>query len=90
MREGEHDRPDQHDYFMGIAMAVRRRANCLGSRIGALIVVKGRIVSTGYNGTPENMPTVWTEVAIAVRIGINTNQEPAMISASACTPNKMP
>ena len=56
MREGEHDRPDQHDYFMGIAMAVRRRANCLGSRIGALIVVKGRIVSTGYNGAPENMP----------------------------------
>jgi len=53
---GEYVRPDQHEYFMGIAMAVRRRANCLGSRIGALIVVKGRIVSTGYNGTPENMP----------------------------------
>jgi len=49
-------RPEQHEYFMGIAMAVRKRANCLGSRIGALIVMKGRIVSTGYNGTPENMP----------------------------------
>jgi dCMP deaminase len=52
----QHGRPDQHEYFMGIAMAVRKRANCLGSRIGAIIVVKGRIVSTGYNGTPENMP----------------------------------
>lgn len=56
MHDAEHARPDQNEYFMGIAMAVRRRANCLGSRIGAIIVVKGRIVSTGYNGTPENMP----------------------------------
>jgi dCMP deaminase len=56
MDANEDTRPDQHEYFMGIAIAVRKRANCLGSRIGALIVVKGRIVSTGYNGTPENMP----------------------------------
>ncbi len=48
-------RPDRDEYFMGIAMAVRRRANCKGSRIGAVIVLNGRIVSTGYNGTPENM-----------------------------------
>src|SRR5713101_7132055 len=56
MDVNDNARPDQHEYFMGIAMAVRKRANCLGSRIGAVIVVKGRIVSTGYNGTPENMP----------------------------------
>ena len=48
--------PDPHEYCMGIAMAVRRRANCLGSSIGAVVVSKGRIISTGYNGTPENMP----------------------------------
>lgn len=56
MDSNDDARPEQHEYFMGIAMAVRKRANCLGSRIGALIVMKGRIVSTGYNGTPENMP----------------------------------
>jgi len=50
------DIPSPDEYFMGIAIAVRKRANCRGSRIGAVIVVKGRIVSTGYNGTPENMP----------------------------------
>jgi dCMP deaminase len=50
------DRPEQHEYFMGIAMAVRKRANCLGSRIGAVLVLDRRIVATGYNGTPENMP----------------------------------
>jgi dCMP deaminase len=48
-------RPGYHDYFMGIAMAVRRRANCLGNRVGAVIVLDRRIVATGYNGTPENM-----------------------------------
>jgi dCMP deaminase len=41
---------------MGIAMAVRRRANCVGNRVGAVLVLEDRIVSTGYNGTPENMP----------------------------------
>jgi dCMP deaminase len=51
----EDGRPDMHEYYMGIAMAVRKRANCLGSRVGAVAVVGNRIVSTGYNGTPSKM-----------------------------------
>lgn len=43
------------DYYMGIAMAVRRKANCLGRRVGAVVVKNNRIISTGYNGTPEGM-----------------------------------
>ncbi len=49
-------RPAPDDYFMGIAYAVRERANCLGYKVGAIVVLQGRVVSTGYNGTPENMP----------------------------------
>ena len=49
------DRPDRDRYFMGIAIAVRERANCIGSRVGAIIVQEGRIISTGYNGTPSGM-----------------------------------
>ncbi len=49
------DLPERDEYFMTIAMAVRRRANCLGNRVGAIIVRDNRIISTGYNGTPENM-----------------------------------
>ena len=49
-------RPGFDAYFMGIAEAVRRRADCRGSRVGAIIVVDHRIVSTGYNGTAEGMP----------------------------------
>lgn len=48
-------RPDRDRYFMGIAMAVRARANCLGNRVGAVLVLEDRVVSTGYNGTPEDM-----------------------------------
>jgi len=49
-------RPSMDEYLMGIAMAVRQRANCTGNRVGAVISKDGRIVSTGYNGTPRNMP----------------------------------
>ena len=48
-------RPDPDSYFMGIALAVRARANCTGRRVGAVIVRDNRILSTGYNGTPSKM-----------------------------------
>jgi dCMP deaminase len=48
-------RPEPDAYFMGIAMAVRSRANCTGRRVGAIIVRDRRILSTGYNGTPTKM-----------------------------------
>ncbi len=48
-------RPDRIEYYMGIALAVRRRANCLGSHVGAVLVLEDRIISTGYNGTPAGM-----------------------------------
>lgn len=54
--EGERLRPGWDEYYMRIAMAVRARANCLGNRVGAILVKDERIISTGYNGTPENMP----------------------------------
>lgn len=46
---------DRHEYYMNIAIAVRKKANCLGRRVGAVLVRENRIVSTGYNGTPSGM-----------------------------------
>lgn len=48
-------RPDRDEYYMRIAMAVRSRADCLGNRVGAVLVMDDRIISTGYNGTPAQM-----------------------------------
>lgn len=43
-------------YHLGIASAVRVRANCKGSRVGAVIALSDRVVATGYNGTAVAMP----------------------------------
>ena len=44
------------EYFMLIAVATRQRAECLGRHVGAVLVREGRIVATGYNGTPRGFP----------------------------------
>jgi dCMP deaminase len=49
-------RPDWDEYFMLIAIATRQRAECLGRHVGAVLVREGRIVATGYNGTPRGFP----------------------------------
>ncbi len=55
MSRPEKQRPDFDHYFMGLAMAVRTRANCIGSRVGAILVKGHRVLTTGYNGTPSKM-----------------------------------
>ena len=47
--------PTNDEYYMGIAFAVRERANCTGNRVGAVVVKGNRVISTGYNGVPEGM-----------------------------------
>jgi dCMP deaminase len=47
--------PKSDDYYLGIALAVRRKANCTGNRVAAVIVKNKRVISTGYNGVPEGM-----------------------------------
>ena len=50
MTSGTEKLPDNDSYYMGIAMAVRERANCTGNRVGAFAVLQKRVISTGYNG----------------------------------------
>lgn len=38
--------------FMNIAFEFTRASKCVSKQVGALIVKDGRIISTGYNGTP--------------------------------------
>ncbi len=43
-------------YMMHIALTVKMRARCLRRQVGAVLAREGHIVSTGYNGTPHNIP----------------------------------
>lgn len=51
----DEDFDTSHDlYYMSLAKQVETGANCKGSRVGAVVVLKSRVVSTGYNGTPDD------------------------------------
>jgi dCMP deaminase len=41
---------------MLLAVATRQRAECLGRHVGAVLVRDGRVIATGYNGTPRGFP----------------------------------
>jgi dCMP deaminase len=49
------ERPSWDDYFMSIARVVASRSNCVKRKVGAVIALDRRIVSTGYNGTPRGV-----------------------------------
>jgi dCMP deaminase len=52
MAMARRERPSWDDYYINIAWVVASRSSCIRRRVGALIVVERRIISTGYNGTP--------------------------------------
>jgi dCMP deaminase len=43
------------DYFMKVAEIVKLRSGCMRRQVGAVFVVDGRIVSTGYNQAPSGV-----------------------------------
>lgn len=43
------------EYFMGIAIMVSKRSKDNRTQVGALIVKNNRVLSTGYNGMPNNI-----------------------------------
>ncbi len=49
-------RPSWHEYFMGITNLVASRSTCLRRKVGAVLVKEKRILSSGYNGAPANVP----------------------------------
>jgi len=49
-------RPGLDEYFMGFARQAAARATCDRGRSGAVIVVDGQVVSTGYVGAAKGLP----------------------------------
>lgn len=56
-------RPDWDTYYLDIARKVAARADCTRRKVGALVVLGDRIVSTGYNGAPKGKPGCLTASA---------------------------
>ena len=54
--QSEHTVPGWDEYFLGIAKAVAARAKCTRRRVGAVLVLERRIISTGYNGAAPGLP----------------------------------
>ncbi len=52
----EEKRPAWDDYFLEITHLITSRATCLRRKVGALLVKDKRILSTGYNGPPRDLP----------------------------------
>lgn len=49
-------RPAWDEYFMMLVDVVKKRADCTRRHVGAIVVKDHRIISTGYNGTPNKIP----------------------------------
>lgn len=49
-------RPTRDDTLMAVARAYEARSTCARNQVGAVIALDGRIIMTGYNGTPAGMP----------------------------------
>lgn len=52
----ERQRPSRDEVLVKHAELVAQRSTCLRNQVGAVLARRGRIISTGYNGTPSNMP----------------------------------
>ncbi len=50
------NRPSWDEYFMELTHLIATRSTCLRRKVGALIVKDKRILCTGYNGAPKNLP----------------------------------
>jgi dCMP deaminase len=55
------ERPSKEETFVAMVKEVAKRSTCLRPReidgqVGAILVKEGRVISTGYAGSPRGMP----------------------------------
>lgn len=69
-----HARLPWPDYFMQITFLVAERSTCLRRKVGALAVFDKRILATGYNGSPRNIPHCLDTGCLREQLGIPSGE----------------
>lgn len=59
---------NKHRMMMNIAHEMASQSKCISKNVGAVIAKDGRIISTGYNGTPSGLPNC-CDVAEELKFG---------------------
>lgn len=47
---------NKHKIFLDVAEKISEMSHCISYKVGCILVKDGRIISTGYNGTPAHFP----------------------------------
>ena len=68
------NRPSWNEYFMEIALLVRKRSTCIRRQIGCVIVSDKKIMSTGYNGAPSGLRHCLDTGCLREKMGIPSGQ----------------
>src|SRR6266576_62497 len=64
----ENQRPSWDEYFLDIAEKVAQRSTCLRLKVGALLVIRNKIIFTGYNGAPSGSKQLYTRLTSLVTL----------------------
>jgi len=67
---GDDGRISRDEMFLEMAEVLAKRSTCIRSKVGALVVRGGRIISTGYNGPVSGAP-LCSEVGGCLGAGCN-------------------
>lgn len=67
-------RPSWQEYFTEITRLVSSRSTCRRRKVGAIVVKKKRILSTGYNGAPSGVPHCLDVGCLREQMGIPSGE----------------
>ena len=62
------------EYFMSVATLVSKRSTCVRRPVGAIVVKRKRILTTGYNGAPRNLRHCIEVGCLRDQLGINSGE----------------
>ena len=67
-------RPSWDQYFMDITRVVASRSTCLRRQVGAVIVKDKRLLTSGYNGSPQGLAHCLEVGCLREKLGIPSGE----------------